>query len=373
MKLLNHTLLKSFALLTVVLSCSATQSWAAVSLKNVVANQSQIDLEFDSKISPKQFKVEYLRDIIQISLQNVSVYPAKIQSLSGMDVTKVFAYQYGPKVVRCRLTVKGKAETYAKRLELVTHGKTLSVKLGPAAADSVAVSQASTARAEGPSAASDPDEAALLERVMNEDPSKLEANKNGADKGAKDSGSKLTGGKPLPSIWKPMGMLFGTLGLFFVALLGWKRLRKVNLQSHRGLSRFLGSVGSLNVLKGKLSNRRKMIEVLASHHLGPKKSIVIVRISGRTMVLGITSESINLISHLSGDAETLDWEEESLLTSGLSGTSALSGARASSQEPALGASAQGAQAVFSDVLGVESSKPSIRAQIKSRMEGLKPL
>ena len=93
-------------------------------LKQVqVSNGSQIDLLFDGKVQKSQIRTEYLGDIIQLSIQDVSVYPAKISSVNGGELTKVFAYQYAPKLVRCRLSVKGKAEDYKDKLEIKAQRK----------------------------------------------------------------------------------------------------------------------------------------------------------------------------------------------------------------------------------------------------------
>src|SRR5689334_14258617 len=102
--------MKLFIVWTAAFLCSA-QAFALTTLTKVqVTDRSQVDLLFDDRITPRQIKTEFANDIIQISLNDVSVYPAKISSIPGSDLTKVFAYQYSPKLVRCRFTVKGKAE-----------------------------------------------------------------------------------------------------------------------------------------------------------------------------------------------------------------------------------------------------------------------
>ena len=111
----------------------ADPALALTTLKQVqVSNGSQIDLLFDGKISKGQLKTEYFNDIIQISMTDVAVYPAKISSINGGDLTKVFAYQYAPKLVRCRISVRGKAEDYKDRFKVVTTapgGKVITLAL----------------------------------------------------------------------------------------------------------------------------------------------------------------------------------------------------------------------------------------------------
>ena len=69
------------------------------------------------------------------------------------------------------------------------------------------------------------------------------------------------------------------------------------------LSKFFGGHGSAvsRIAKKGLGRKGKMIEVVSNHYLGPKKSIAVVRVAGRVLVLGVSNESINLITQLSGD------------------------------------------------------------------------
>src|SRR5437868_4850027 len=97
----------------------AQPAWALTTLKQVqISNGTQIDLLFDGRISKNQIRTEFFGDVVQINLMDVSVYPAKISTVSGGPLTKIFAYQYAPKLVRCRLSVKGKAEEFRNRLSI---------------------------------------------------------------------------------------------------------------------------------------------------------------------------------------------------------------------------------------------------------------
>ena len=65
---------------------AAPNAFATTALKQVqVSNGSQVDLLFDGKVSAGQIKTEFFNDIIQFSLTDVSVYPAKISSVNGGD------------------------------------------------------------------------------------------------------------------------------------------------------------------------------------------------------------------------------------------------------------------------------------------------
>ncbi|OFZ21032.1 MAG: hypothetical protein A2X94_06790 [Bdellovibrionales bacterium GWB1_55_8] len=377
-------------------------------LKQVqVSGGSQVDLLFDGKINKKQIQAEFFKDIVQISLSDTSVYPAKISSVNGGNLTKIFAYQYTPKLVRCRLSVKGNAEDYKDRIEIVPNGKILTVRLtNGITVDRVAATAAKPieARSEPRKAGvakidsdtrtadsvqiNDPEQKKLLEKVMRQD------SKAGATK-------QLTGGKPLPSPFRVFGKLAAIIALLGAVAFGFRK--------------FLRGNPILNRLAKNGIGKKKMIEVLSNHYLGPKKSIAVVRVAGRTMVLGITEESINLITQLGADSgeSSLNMEISDLEDLGLRiaepearklGTAQQAKADArqvqSSAASALLAAttAKGVSATqvdFSDVLRSEARKPSIqktapvatqaaahaarvndsdvRARIKSRLEGLKQL
>ncbi|MCM2277228.1 MAG: flagellar biosynthetic protein FliO [Oligoflexia bacterium] len=392
-------------------------------LKQVqVSGGSQIDLLFDTKVSRGQIKTEFFNDIIQLSLTDANVYPAKISSINGSSLIKIFAYQYAPKLVRCRITVRGKAESYKNRIKVSPSGKLLTIRFEPEPgfSDSLPLQASAPARvaagtAGDPVAAqqapretpqiTDAEERALLERVMS---AQKPAEKDSAARGAGTvkepdtqaqpihlSGSKSVGGaKPLPSFGTVLLRLAGVLGLFgLVALLMRKTLGgktgKLSAEELSGGGGMLGSLGRL--AKGSLGrsfgSREKMIEVLSTHYLGPKKSIAVVRVGGRTLVLGVSNDSINLITQLGPNgAEATEDDPELGLGLEELGIRKPMGTGATSAGPA----------VFADLLSSASAKPAfsapvagrgtvtaasaptgaptgVRAQIRSRLEGLKPL
>ncbi|MCC6277101.1 MAG: flagellar biosynthetic protein FliO [Oligoflexia bacterium] len=66
----------------------------------------------------------------------------------------------------------------------------------------------------------------------------------------------------------------------------------------------LGMIGGAYLAFQKLPNAkkalgaRKMIEVLGQYHLGPKRSLIVIRVAGETMLVGSTENNINLIKPL---------------------------------------------------------------------------
>ena len=371
---------------------SGANASAMTVLKQVqVSDGTRVDLLFDGKLAPGQITTEYFNDIVQINLNDVSVYPPKISTVTGPDLSKVFVYQYTPKLVRCRLTVKGKADGYQKRLQIKANGKMLTIRIVQAGSDHVTVSSAHQTAKVLPAAPpapvpvnksqdknqdknEDAEEQALLERVMKSQPSApgaaLAPMKN------KESAKYLAGGKALPSMWRVFGMLIAVVGMFGLAVIILVKLKDSKLG---GL--FSGSLGKKSGMTGaigrwarkSLGNNGKMIEVVATHYLGPKKSIVVVKVAGRMLVLGIANDSINLITQVAGQTsmdaiEDFDLDDKpSGVTSAGSGpdffSDLLNSEAGKPSQPRLGPQTQGPSFV----------RDSIRTQIRSKMEGMKPI
>jgi flagellar protein FliO/FliZ len=55
-------------------------------------------------------------------------------------------------------------------------------------------------------------------------------------------------------------------------------------------------------------SRGKLIQVLASHYLGVKKSIAVVQVPGAILVLGIGTEQVNLLSRIDDPAAVAEFQ-----------------------------------------------------------------
>ncbi len=407
----------------------------AINLKKVsIVDGSQIELLFDGKVEPGQVKTEFVRDNIQLSLSNTSVYPAKVSMVSGSDLTKVFAYQYAPSLVRARFSVKGEASDYANRLQVKITGKTVTVRIAPLKADKVTSAASSTLRTVATAAAEKTEDSsiaardaeqrveqkALLERVAASDREKA------AERAAEKASSKGIGSgkkeplgttKSLPSPFRSIGVMLFVLGVFGLFVMFLKRMK--NGAAGKSAKAARGGLGGfLNKLSGA-GAAKQMIEVVATHHLAPKRSIVVVRVQDRMLVLGMTNDSVNLITEFKaneeGEAEEnigigdfaaslkkFENEGSSAQTAvklspkanlgdiaaaalGLGKPRPVSAPKASMAANAYQATSQGPSSagtaakgpVFSPAIAAAlnepSIKPSIRAQIKDRVQGMKQL
>ena len=313
---------------------SASSAWAVTALKQIrVTEGSRVEMDFDGKLKSSQIKTEFFNDVIQISLSDVSVYPAKIFSVSGPNLAKVFAYQYSPKLVRARLTVKGKAEAFKDRVSVQVIGNSINVVLSDEAsasasgakdqihqsaaqavrADSAAKAEAkSEAKSEAKGVAPVPlstDEKSLLDKVLTQPVPTKESLKEKdaipASTGRTLAWGKKTEAKASSSVLRILGMLGLVLGVFLAFALILKQAKKL---TGPGSKRFNSMLGRF--VRVKLGHREKMIDVVATHYLGPKKSIAVVRVCGRLLVLGVSNDSINLISQLADPSAGASSDDE---------------------------------------------------------------
>ncbi|MEO5971718.1 MAG: flagellar biosynthetic protein FliO [Bdellovibrionia bacterium] len=403
-------------------------SFAMPVLKHVqVKNPSEFYLVFDGKVAESQISSEYVNDIFQINLKNVAVYPAKIIPIQGKFFSKIFAYQYSPKLVRCRFTLRGKVADLKRKIKIITKGEIVTVKLeqpllsakeqllaqstaqlSPKFVDStkdepekVEKKDKEQLAADAEQAADALDEQALLQKVIRGTDSsqgidKLEdhdSTENPLDAGSKELSesqnskiypavksevgekARLTGGKPLPPVWP----VVAKLGLVILLLCSLAALGKKLKTTSAGKS-WLHTLGKL--AKKKLIKDREMIEIISTHHLDPKKSLAVVKIGGRLLVLGVSNEAINLITQLPGDgadigdANILDFENDTALAqAGLANDPIFADflnpekVRPSSNLQSGGAT----YSMSSNNSDSPSLVPSARSRIKNRLEGLKQL
>ncbi|MBI3535563.1 MAG: flagellar biosynthetic protein FliO [Deltaproteobacteria bacterium] len=353
--------LKIFFTVLVVSVAFPTSVLAITNLVQIeIRDGNHVNLHFDKIISKKQAQVEFFKDIIQVTLTQVSVYPAKIIRIPGKELVKVFSYQYTPEQVRCRFTVKGLAEKLQNRFQIKLNGKILNLELKDMKKDTVAsVSSASEqvmSKPVQPSQAIQPtqldDKVALEEKLLIANVlKKVTQEKHEA---IQQKPLRQVASKNIVSPYKVFAILLGMVLMFGCVVLLLQRLfKKINRQKDTVGSPFRQLIKKIASPLG-FGNNEKWIEVVANHYLGPKKSILVVRIAGKLLVLGVSQESIQLISQLND----MEYNEQVLQES----------------EPKMGLGAQSADTpMFFDLLGKETTKPSIRSAIRSKVEGLKPL
>jgi flagellar biogenesis protein FliO len=347
----TRIVLLSFLFTTqVILTFNVRDSLGAVGLKQIQVNSpGEIQLHFDGKISGTQVSTEYVNDIVQLSLRDTTIYPAKILPVKGEVLKKVFAYQYSPKVVRCRFSVDGKAEALKNKVRVDYLGKSIRVQFldqsmaaqeeGDFKPDTIVASRAGVQPMEE---VTESDEKAILEKVraVGGDIESSEAQDDVKKPTEKKGSHQLTGGKPLPSIWSA----FGKMGIVLVLLGAVLALVKKFKSGSNEQMNLVNAIKSF--AQGKLQKPDPLIEVVSSHYLDQKKRIAVVKVAGRLLVLGVSSDSINLITQLSESQDSIPESESE----------------------------------FEDLISSKTNEgsktpvpSSVRSRIRSRLEGLKPL
>jgi flagellar protein FliO/FliZ len=327
----------------------STNAYATSTLKQVqMANDTQINLLFDKSFDKKNVKIEYFKDIIQLSLTDTLVYPAKISTVNSGSLTKIFAYQYSPKLVRCRFTVKGDAERFKNALAMSGSGKMLTIKINNMESDRVTLqSSQATSPGESRREITQPEDKAVIEKIaasVAPAQPKIKETKEEAPIQLTDSKStekKTARHNPLMAFWK-LFLIVGVIAAAFIFI------RKTRHKMSNSIQK---------IAKKKFGKDSKLIEVLTTHYLGPNKSIAVVRVTEKLFVIGITNESINLITQIQEDDEVFSEVEAQAAAQSSQGTGAVAGRG------------------FSTMLQQEALKPvsNVKAQIRNKLEGMKPL
>jgi flagellar biosynthetic protein FliO len=94
-----------------------------------------------------------------------------------------------------------------------------------------------------------------------------------------------------------MAMVKMVLSLAVILALLWA--------AHRWMRRVLPA--------GRMSGRDRLIKVLSSHSLGMKKSVALVQVPGKVLVIGIGADQVNLLAHIDDPqvlAELMAQEEQ---------------------------------------------------------------
>lgn len=262
----------------ILLFLITSHSFAVSVLREVKKNENDVQLQFDKEMYSRDVKVEYLRDIIQISISQTNVYPAKIMSFDNGDIKKIFAYQYSPQLIRVRLTVDGDAENYKKRFNFKVNKNKIVASI-----------------AEVPNVVVQP-EKKILKGEANE------VKSIGKKEDVKTSPLLAKSSENELSMKEQFTKVLIKLGVFVFIILGaavfYKKISTKNKAkgNFKRESRFSGVIGKF--FKHKFLSTEPFMEVLATHHLAPKKSIMVVKIKNETLVLGVSDESINLITKM---------------------------------------------------------------------------
>jgi|GEM_PF-3293970 len=314
-----------------------------------------IDFLLSQKVDAKAVSVEFERNFIQLSLKGVSAYPARTETINQAALEKVFTYQYQPDLARARVLLKSAASAIKDKSswEVTSRGVRITVKgQAVAASDTLKTNSAST------SATDTAEEERLVQEILAETkPGKqvaasaiaapatvseeqpLFATKTSSTESA-DAKSKES---PATRIFASLLLVIGVIGASAVAY------RRFALGKGIGLP---------------FQGRAKVIDVVSTQSLGPKRSVALIKVLDQYMVVGMAGESMNLLANLGSDVKIEKYLDQS--GPGSSFTDAFESAMSNEVSPDK-TSGTGA------VTQKGSAGLGIRSSIKKRMEGFKPL
>ncbi len=332
-----------------------------------------IDFTLSQKVDAKAVSVEFERNFIQLSLKGVSAYPARTESINQASLEKVFTYQYQPDLARARVLLKSAAAAIKDKAswELTPTGVRILVKgQAVAASDSLKTSAAAASTMSTLSsitaASSETEEDRLVQEILAEAkpgaaktvsaaaPAVVAPNKQALSSSASEEqplfSSKTAGADGADSKSKeaPATRIFASL-LLVIGIIGASALAYRRFALGKGIS---------------FQKQPKVIDLISSQAIGPKRSIALVKVLDQYMVVGMAGEGMSLLANLGSDVKIEKYLDQS--GPGASFTDAFESALAGDVSPEK-TTGTGAVAQRGGVaLGIRSS-------IKKRMEGFKQL
>lgn len=317
-----------------------------------------VDFMLSKPISKDDVTVEFQRNFIQVSIKGVSAYPARTQKLKHSLMEKVFTYQYQPDLARARLLLKGQAssiqaqssfEVDKQRVRILVKGET-----GTAAVETKDSIKNHAAAADDSAAPVDPEEQKVRNEILNG--SKPAATTVVAKPIDSESLPIFSGATTAAAIStekskdSPATKIFAAL-LLIVGIIG------------------AGSLGFRRFVQGKglaFQRQAKMIDIISTQTMGPKRSIALVKVLDQHLVVGMSGESMSLLVNLGANVNLEKFTDDIGIGPG-------SGA---SFTDTLADTMQGGPK-FTDSSIITKKSPALdlgfRASLKKRLEGFKPL
>jgi len=291
----------------IIAGCAVLVSWnasaASVTVREVELKGNNTEILLDSAVDKASVQVDFVRDVVQFSINNATIYPAKMLHADQAAFSKVFAYQYSPSLVRVRFSVENNAEQFKNKIKWGVDGKKLTIQFSaPVAAAPADQERSLLQKITG--------ENKVIAEAKKEEPKKEEIKKEeikkevAAESHPLNLGGnkkvKLAGAKSGPSAFRSFLAMFLVVGGLGLVLLYVKRKNSGGPQAKKAGGNWLSNLVTKN------TKQKAMMEVVATHVLGPKQSIVVMKIRGQQFVLAVTAENIQLITQLDADEAELD-------------------------------------------------------------------
>lgn len=339
------------------------------------AGDQRVVVKFSAPLNKDQVSLDFQRNFIQVSLHDVSVFPAKNQNVKSPILDKIFAYQYQPDLARARILLKSDSQAFKNRTSWKVEGDSLIVEIASTGGDLVTTRAAApqkrtskisskTSFKSSASNAGDDDKEVLTatntasdaaeDKIVQEILADTKKSPSSASNSLKASGdeplflakepsNKISAEKAEKSSSSPVKKMASGL-LTVIALMGAVAFGFRKFVQGRGLS----LVGRQN----------RIIDVVSTHLLGAKKSISVIKVGDQYMVISIAGDNINLLSVLGPEARIERYLDDNQI--GGNFDSALKNKMAETALDEFHAPAA-------------ASNAGIRESIKRRLTGFKPL
>lgn len=281
---------------------SAVNQGRAV-LKEVSAHQSKdelrFDFAFDRPVSINNLPFQFIRQTIQLDLPNVILArnKKKLVQVNGEEISKIVVFAQGSDRVRSQIVLKSGLQ--AKKFEPLIHVEKdrsiLRIKIerkeSSRETKEETRDEAATTLVVRPTGLGGEPTPSLEDQLKASLPSQasVESADKNADKNADTKEPKLAPeseiplasapvNRPAESSWRKMALAVAiVLGLGAATLIALRRYTRTNTSKVEATK----------------------IKIVSQHHLGPKKSLALVRVAGESMLIGVTDNNISLIKSLS--------------------------------------------------------------------------
>lgn len=301
-------------------------------LNNVLVGKidsgTTVDLVFDRAVSSRIVKPAFERNFMQLVFKSTKIDAAKILSVAGGgQFQKVFAYPYDPETTRVRLIFSTPKAPQGRLTYWNTNPQTVRLLIKEPKTEAQLTAKATETKVETKPnetkdvstkevAKTDSDENELIKEVVQNtnnidihNPESIKAvlktnepigipsadKISAVDKTIEknNEGNSSIGVKAEPSRYF-IRMVLALAGILLI---------------------FFGAVFLLKKYAGKFKKlpfgkKERIIAVIATHHLGNKRSISLVKVAGEFMVIGVGNEGISLISKLDANANIDQYLED---------------------------------------------------------------
>jgi flagellar biogenesis protein FliO len=323
-----------------------------------------VDFLLSKAVGKDQISVDFQRNFIQLTMNGVTAYPARTTKLSDARMEKVFTYQYQPDVTRARLLLKGQASAIQSASSWDVDAQRIRILVKGAGGSAAKASDSIKARAAAPL---DPDEEKMRQELIAGKPAapvaatsasaSVPAMKPATDK-VIDQESLPVFGNNAPAKEKESGNPISRMITSLVLVLG--------IVAAGGLA-FKKFAKNQGIQMPFQRQNGKMIEVISTQGIGPKRSIAIVKVLDQYMVVGMSGDSMCLLSNLGTNPNVEKFMDEN--SSGASFNSTFAGVLSGG----VTSKAPVATAGIDAVVPRSSGEQGVRSAIKKRIEGFKQL